>query len=55
MILRLVNYSEIIDTIGLIAMIHIIYFFAQVYFKQDWMVIEHVLLFLSGKNKIKKH
>ena len=42
MILRLVKYSEIEDTITLVTITHTIYFIAQVYFKQYCMAVEHV-------------
>ena len=42
LILRLVKYSEIVDTISLVTMTHTIYFIAQVYFKLYCMVVEHV-------------
>ena len=50
MILRQLKYRELVDTIGLVTMIH------TIYFKQDLMVIEHVhTTVLIRKKIIEKH
>ena len=53
MILRLFKYTVIVDIISLLTMTHIIYLIAYVYFKQYWMVIEHVHTTVLIRKKIK--
>ena len=54
MILRLVKYSEIVDTIRLVTITHKIYFIAYVYLnKIEWLLNMYTLLFVLEKKLIK--